>query len=89
MVVVISYEDDLPLFALIKFIVKPLREYEKAWFVLSGLHTVGFSDHLQCFEVKSTTEWFFVEYEDLISFYPTTCCIGGDRLLYVSFKYQL
>lgn len=89
MVLAINSENNLPLFATIRWIVKPLRENEKAWFLLSGLETVGFSEHLHCYEVRSTNEWFFIEYENLVSFYPSKCRVGIDGLNYVTFRHEL
>lgn len=87
MVLVINCENDLPVFGLLHWIVQLIND--RVGFILSGFHTVGFNSHLHCYEVTPTIEWFYKEYNDLISFYPTSYKIGADGNSYVSFRHIL
>jgi len=90
MVLAIKYENDLPVFGLLHWIVKlqPNNRNTVA-FILSTFHTVGFNSHVHCYEVAATKEWYFQKYQSLISFYPTSCRIGADGNSYVSFRHIL
>lgn len=89
MVLAINYENDLPLFGLLHWIVKPQVNNDKIGFILSGFDTVGFNSHLHCYEVTITEFWYYSEYKELVSFYPTSCRIGADGNSYVSFRHIL
>jgi len=88
MVLAINYDNNLPLFGLLHWIVKPLIN-DKIGFILSGFYTVGFNNHLHCYEITPSMQWFYQEYQDLISFYPTSCRIGADGNSYLSFRHIL
>lgn len=89
MVLAINFQNDLPLFGLLHWIVKPQLINDRVSFILSGFNTVGFNSHLHCYEVTPTVEWFCQEYKDLISFHPTSCRTGADGNSYVTFKHVL
>ncbi|KYN20118.1 hypothetical protein ALC57_07546 [Trachymyrmex cornetzi] len=89
MVLVINFQNDLPLFGLLHWIVKPQLINDRISFILSGFNTVGFNSHLHCYEVTPTVEWFYKECQDLISYYPTSCRTGADGNSYVTFKHVL
>jgi len=89
MVLAINYENDLPLFGLLHWIVKLQPNNDRVAFILSIFHTIRFNGHLHCYEVAPTVEWYFQEYQNLISFYPTSCRIGADGNSYVSFRHIL
>ncbi|XP_067216431.1 uncharacterized protein [Linepithema humile] len=89
MVLAINYKNNLPLFGLLHWTVKLPNNNNRVGFILSIFETVGFNSHLHCYEVTPTMELLFLNYEDLISFYPASCRIGADGNLYVSFKHIL
>lgn len=89
MILVINYDEDLPTFGNLYCIVRPQNVQEYPLFLLSGLQTVGFNEHLHCYEIRPTPEWFLVEYRDLISFYPSTAHVGSDGNTYVVFRHTL
>jgi len=82
-------EEDLPIFGSIVWIVRPQEPNAMPFFLLSVMQTIGHNDHLHCYEVQSTNEWFFVNYDQLLSFYPTTSRIGADGHSYVTFRHSL
>ena len=69
MVLVINYEEDMSLFGLLQSTIQ-LQADENVRFILSGFYTVEFNEHLHCYEVTQTDEWFLVAYRELISFHP-------------------
>ncbi|KAE8743356.1 hypothetical protein FOCC_FOCC011055 [Frankliniella occidentalis] len=91
MVLAFSYDEDYPCFGLIFWIVKPFANDDqfKSFFIVRGLSTIGFNSHLHSYEVEHTNEWFFIEYHDLISFYPSECRTGADGLCYVNYRHAL
>lgn len=89
MVFAINYVQDLPLFGLLHWIVKPQLINGNVGFILSVFRTVGFNNHLHCYEVIPTAEWFYEEYQNFISFYPTSCRTGADGNSYISFRHIL
>ncbi|XP_033212124.1 uncharacterized protein LOC117169728 [Belonocnema kinseyi] len=82
------YEENLPLFGILRWIVEP-EDNIGLRFILSVLHTVGFSDHLQCYEVKPTEVWFIQRHDSLVSFYPSFPRTGADGTSYITFKHCL
>ncbi|KYQ54177.1 hypothetical protein ALC60_13453 [Trachymyrmex zeteki] len=63
MILVINYEENLPIFGKLCWIVRPQNMQELyPFFLLSGLQTVGFNEHLHSYKIKSTPEWFLIEY---------------------------
>ncbi|KYM95062.1 hypothetical protein ALC62_14308 [Cyphomyrmex costatus] len=90
MILVINYEENLPIFGKLCWIVRPQNVQELyPFFLLSGLQTVGFNEHLHSYKIKSTPEWFLIEYRNLISFYPSTIHVGSDGNTYVTFRHML
>ncbi|KAK3933004.1 Eukaryotic translation initiation factor 3 subunit A [Frankliniella fusca] len=90
MVLAIGYDEDYPCFGVIFWIVKPLaNDNQLSFFIVRGLATIGFNSHLHCYLVEHTNEWFFIEYNDLISFYPSQCRTGADGLCYVNYRHAL
>lgn len=88
LVCAINSENNLPLFGLLHWIVKQPNN-DRVSFILSIFYTVGFNSHLHCYEVTPTMEYHFQEYQELISFYPTSCRIGADGNSYISFRHIL
>ncbi|KAK3929470.1 Major inner capsid protein VP3 [Frankliniella fusca] len=88
MVLVFTYQHDLPVFGRIEHFVKPLGE-EKCFFILKAYKTVGYSDHMHCFAVRPPNAHYFISYDDLVSFYPTKCRVGCDNNLYITFRHVL
>lgn len=89
MVLVIKHEEDLPLFELLHWIVKPQVINGRIGFIFSGFRTIGFNNHLHCYEVAPSIEWFYEEYENLVLFYPSSCKIGADGNTYILFRHAL
>lgn len=87
-VLAIKYHDDLPMFGSIECCVKPLQA-EMCCFVLKSFKTVGFNEHMHAYHVQSSNEWNFIEYENLLSFYPTSCLTGPDGISYITFRHAL
>lgn len=83
MVIVINYVQDLPLFGLLYTIVIPQAINRTVGFILSGFDTKGFNNHLYCYEVTRTMQWFYVEYPHILSFYSSSCKIRSDGNLYI------
>jgi len=89
MILVINYEENLPIFENLCWIVRSQNIQEHPLFLLSGLRTIGFNEHLHSYEIRLTPEWFLIEYRNLISFYPSTAHMGSDGNTYVTFKHIL
>lgn len=89
MVLVFNYKENLPIFGNLCWIVKSQNRQEGPFFVLSGLRTVGFNEHLHSYEITPTPEWFLIEYKNLVSFYPSTARVGPDGNTYVTFRHVL
>lgn len=79
MILAMNYENDLLLFGLLHWIVNPLLTDNRIGFILPGFRTIGFNCHLHCYEVTPSVEWYYHEYQDFISFHPTSCIPGADR----------
>ncbi|XP_043481648.1 uncharacterized protein LOC122510809 [Leptopilina heterotoma] len=87
-ILAIRYENDLPLFGVIETIITP-QENGNTQFILTALHTVGFNDHLHCYDVTPTQTWFLSSYNEVLSFHPYFLRTGGDGNQYISFKHLL
>lgn len=55
MALAIDYQEDLPVFGILKFIIKP-NDNIGVLFVLSGLCSVGFNEHFQCYEILPSND---------------------------------
>lgn len=89
MILVIHCEEDLPIFGNLRWIIRSQNVEEHPLFLLSGLQTVGFNEHLHSYEIRPTPQWFLVAYKNLISFYPLTARVGSDGITYVTFTHIL
>lgn len=89
MIFVINYEEDLPTFGTLCWIVKSQNVQEHPLFLLSGLRTIGFNEHLHAYEIRPSPEWFLVEYRELVSFYPSIVHVGSDGNTYIVFRHIL
>lgn len=88
MVLAHNFENDVPLFGVLKWIVMPNVD-DSIHFILSGMNTIGFEEHLQCFNVRPSNEWFFVQDSELLTFYPGYPRTGADGNTYVAFRHRL
>lgn len=78
-ILVINYEENLPLFGKLCWIVKSQNIQEYPFFLLSGMQTINFNEHLHSYQIRSMPEWFLINYENLISFYPSITHIPKEN----------
>lgn len=86
MVIAIHYTEDLPVFGLIMHI---FSHQNRIYFIILSYTTVGFNDHLHCYEVKKGFQWFCLLKENFLSHYPTIVRHGHDGRQYISFQHFL
>lgn len=89
MVVTLTLINDLPVFGKIAFIVLAPNDLINVYFIGKRLIATKFDEFYQAYQVRESSTWFFVTYDQLLSTCPSHVRSGRGGAKFITHRYSL